>query len=276
MPDARLFCLAGAVAGALLTLTTLFWPDTQTGPAGPVAARINGHFITNEDLDLALDAMARDSRNPLSVDASDYALARLIDEELLYQRAIELDLPRNASTIRRSVVIAMIDSILARADLEPDEAELRALFAAEPERFTGETMLRVDWQSGSVDGGDMSRPASHPPDRLVGVSDLRRYLGTDLARAALDLAEGDTADIVGVGDRRHRLTMVERRDPGAPVFEDQRDAVAALWRERREEAALEAYLADLRDRLSTFETRLDACLSSLSDVQVQSAAIRAD
>ncbi|WP_291843451.1 hypothetical protein [Maricaulis sp.] len=248
MADARAACLAGAAGGALLAMATLFWPVSQAGPAGPVVARINGHFITDADLQLALEAMARDSRNDLPEDASSYALARLIDEELLYQRAIELDLPRNASTIRRSVVIAMIDSILARADLEPDQAALRELFAAEPERFSGEPMLRVEWLSGPAAGGPFRRPSAHPPDRLISASDLRRYLGAELAQAALSLAAGETAEIAGEGGRHNRLTILERRDPQPAAFEQQRDAVSALWRERSEEAALEAYLADLRDR----------------------------
>ncbi|MFY0638453.1 hypothetical protein [Maricaulis maris] len=248
MPDARAFCLAGAAAGALLAIVTLFWPTTGVTASGPVAARINGHLITEADLQLALEAMARDSRNPLPADAPDYALARLIDEELLYQRAIDLDLPRNASTIRRSVVIAMIDSILARAERDPSEADLRALFAAEPERFSGELMLRVDWQSGAAEGGTLSRPSSHPPDRLISASDLRRYLGAELALSALDLAEGETHEIIGSGARRHRITVLERGAPTAAAFDSQREAVEALWVERSEEAALEAYLADLRSR----------------------------
>ena len=248
MPDARAACLAGAAAGAALAIATLFWPASQAGPSGLVAARINGHLITEADLQLALEAMARDSRNPLSADAPDYALARLIDEELLYQRAIDLDLPRNASTIRRSVVIAMIDSILARAELDPSEAQLRALFAAEPERFSGELMLRVDWQSGPATGATLRRPSSHPPDRLISASDLRRYLGAELALTALDLSEGETRDIVGPGARLHRITVVERVAPEQATFETQREAVAALWVERSEETALETYLADLRSR----------------------------
>ncbi|OLF81358.1 hypothetical protein AWH62_01410 [Maricaulis sp. W15] len=250
MADARAYCLAGAAAGALLAMVSLFWPASQDRPVSPVVARINGHLITDADLQLALDAMARDSRNVLPEDASDYALARLIDEELLYQRAIELDLPRNASTIRRSVVIAMIDSILARADLEPTDAELRALFAAEPERFSGEVLLRIDWRSGPAAGNGLMRPASHPPDRLISASDLRRYLGAELAQSALALAAGETMDIVTAGERRHQLTVIERVDPVPAGFDQQRDAVTALWRERGEEAALESYLADLRDRAS--------------------------
>jgi len=248
MQDARPLYLTGAIAGALVALAGLFWPGSDLDTGDLAAARVNGHAISRHDLDLALEAMARDSRNPLPEDAELYALSRLIDEELLFQRALELELPRNASTIRRSVVIAMIDSIIAQADRDPTESELRTLFDTEGDRFSGETLLRIDWRSGPADSDALTRPAAHPPDRLISASDLRRYLGEELALAALTLDINTPSDPILIGDRRHQLTLLERSEPGTPRFERHREAVEALWRERAQEEALEAYLAELRAR----------------------------
>lgn len=243
----RLVFAAGAAAGAGLALAGLFLPgDPRLDAADPAVARINGHAISAHDLNLALEAMAADSRNPLPGDARAHALSRLIDEELLFQRAIELDLPRNASTIRRSVVIAMIDAVIARADREPQEAELIALFEAEPERFGGEPRLQVEWESAPAGTSDFRRPPAHPPARLMSATDLRRYLGEDLTLAALTLQRGETSDLIAIGDRIHRLHLTDRVMPPPPDFDRQREAVLALWRERAQEAALESYLADLR------------------------------
>ena len=245
MINARTAWLAGSLAGATLALFSLFLPDGGLPSDDLAVARVNGHAISGHELDLALAAMERDSRNPLPEDARERALGRLIDEELLFQRAIELDLPRNASTIRHSIVIAMIDSVIAQADADPAEVELRELFNAEQARFAAEPRLRLDWRSGGLTG-DLTRPAGHPPDRLLSVSNLRPYLGEALVRAAAEIeADGETV-IVTLGERRHQVTLLEREPGERADFESRRDAVTALWIERAQEAALEADLDRLR------------------------------
>ncbi len=246
--DARLSLLAGSAAGAALALAALFWPTPGLPSGGPVAATINGHVIPVSDVELALEAMARDSRNPLPEDAPRHALARLIDEELLFQRGVELDLPRNASTVRRTIVLSMIDSITAQANLNPSDAELRQLFADNICLFRGEPLLRLEWATAPNPQADFTRPAGHPPDRLIRAGDLRRYLGESVTRTALTLETGVASAPFEVGNRWHRLQILERQDPPLPEFETHRDAVEALWRTRAEEDALETYLADLRRR----------------------------
>lgn len=243
--SARTAWLAGSLGGAVLALFSLFMPDGGLRPDDLAAARVNGHVISRHELNLALAAMERDSRNPLPDDARNHALGRLIDEELLFQRAVELDLPRNASTIRHSIVIAMIASIIAQAEADPDEAKLRDLFDAEQARFASEPRLRLAWRSGGLTG-DLARPAAHPPDRLLTVSNLRPYLGEALIRVATELDEAGETITVTLGERRHQLTLLEH-EPGAPsTFESRREAVRALWIERAQEEALETYLDRLR------------------------------
>lgn len=246
--DPRLSLLAGVASGAVLALAALFWPGEDLPDGSPVAATINGHVIPVADVELALEAMARDSRNPLPRDAARYALDRLIDEELLFQRGVELDLPRNASTVRRTIVLSMIDSITSQADLDASEAQLRELFADNISLFRGEPLLRLEWASAPDPQSGFTRPASHPPDRLIPAGDLRRYLGETVTLTALSLEVGVPSAPFQVGDRWHRLHILERQDHPLPEFDTHRDAVEALWQTRAEEAALEAYLADLRAR----------------------------
>lgn len=246
--DPRLSLLAGSAAGAVLALAAVFWPGENLPAGSPVAATINGHVIPVADVELALEAMARDSRNPLPEDAAQDALDRLIDEELLFQRGVELDLPRNASTVRRTLVLSMIDSITSQADLDATETELRQLFDDNISLFRGEPLLRLEWESAAGLDTGFTRPASHPPDRLIPAGDLRRYLGETVTLTALTLEVGNFSEPFRAGDRWHRLQILERQDQPQPEFETHRDAVEALWQTRAEESALEAYLADLRAR----------------------------
>jgi hypothetical protein len=241
--------LAGAIAGAMIAIVSVLWPDQSQLPAnGQIAARINGHVIPVRDVELAMEAMARDSRNPLGDDAGQHALDRLVDEELLLQRGLELGLPRNGPGVRRAVVLAMIDTIVANANSEPTPSDLRELFDAEIVLFAAEPRLRVDWRISTQAAIPPTRPASAPPDRLLGATDLRNYLGEGLTRHALQAETGARTGPIEIGGQFHWLTVLERTDPTPPRFESNIERVTALWHERAQEAALEAYLNRLRDQ----------------------------
>ncbi|WP_420431843.1 hypothetical protein [Hyphobacterium sp.] len=238
---------AGAVAGGILVLAASLWPDRSDVAAGSDAAAIvNGQVIPVEDIEIALEAMARDSRNPLTTDDTVRAIERLIDEELLFQRGLALDMPRNASNVRRTIVMTMIDFARANAEPLPSDAQLRAFFEANIEYFSAEDRYRVSWESAATPDGARRRPAAHPPDRLLTATDLRRYLGDALVFAAQSATPGETLGPVELGGRFHWLTVTEYTPAGVPRFENQRRRIEVLWQERAEEAALEDYLAELR------------------------------
>lgn len=238
---------AGAVAGGVVVLAAALWPDRSNIPAGSDAAAIvNGHVIPVEDIEIALDAMARDSRNPLTADDTGRAIERLIDEELLFQRGLALDMPRNASNVRRAIVMTMIDFARANAEPLPPDAELRGFFEANLEYFSAEDRYRVSWESAATPDGARQRPAAHPPERLLTATDLRRHLGDALVFAVQSATPGEVLGPLELGGRFHWLTVTEFTPAGDPRFENHRRRVEALWQERAEEAALEDYLAELR------------------------------
>lgn len=237
----------GAVAGGILVLVSVLWPgDASIMPGSDVAVVVNGHPIPVEDVEIALEAMARDSRNPLTGEDTDHAIERLIDEELLFQRGMALDMPRNASNVRRSIVMSMIDFARADAAPLPTEPELRAFFVDNIEYFDAEDRYRVRWESAPARDGERRRPAAHPPNRMLTATDLRRYLGDALTFAVQSATPGETIGPIETGGRFHWLTITEYSPAETPVFEDQRRRVEALWQERAEEAALEAYIVELR------------------------------
>jgi hypothetical protein len=247
--NARTGFAAGALMGGGLALAALLLPDSALSrlpPSGTVW--VNGTPITPDDIALALDAIERDSRNPLQADAREFVLDRLIDEELLFQRALALDLPRNDSTLRRSIVLAMIDAIIAQAPVEPEEAELRALFEAERSLFAGEPALHVMWTVAPSSAGPQTRPGAHPPDRPVTVTELRRALGPTLTDHILALETGETAGPVHVGGQYHWLTLLDRQSPPAAEFGTHRAAVEALWRDRIQAETLDRHLERMRDQ----------------------------
>lgn len=238
---------AGALTGGAMVLMSVLWSGAGTLDRNDAAAAIvNGEAIPVEDVEIALEAMARDSRNALPEESARRALDRLIDEELLFQHALALDLPRNASTVRRTIVMTMIDLAQTSVDSTPSEAELRALFENSPEYFAAENRYRIRWESAASAQGVRARPAAHPPNRMLTPTDLRRYLGEDLTAAVLGLEGGQAIGPVENNGRYHWISVIEFQPAGQPDFNDHRERVEALWQEQAAEAALEAYIADLR------------------------------
>lgn len=233
--------------GAALALFSVLRPEPVLTDSGDnAAARVNGRVISQQDVDLALEAIRRDSRNPLPDDAYTHALDRLIDEELLLQRGVAIDLPHDAAGVRQTVVLAMIDSIIAGAAL-PTDAELRELFETERALFEGAPRLRVRWTQAATQDGDRTSPLAAPPDRLLSLTDLRGYLGPTLSEALAGAQAGSQIGPIEAAGRIHWVDVLEREAATPADFESSRAAVAALYRARAESAALEAYLDRLRD-----------------------------
>ena len=86
------------IAGAAVTcgLALGLWgalaenPFDDWGGEQGLAASVNGASVTADDLTLATEAVAADKRNALTDADRARILARLIDEELLIQRGIEV------------------------------------------------------------------------------------------------------------------------------------------------------------------------------------------
>ena len=75
---------------------------------GGVAAVVNGREISQANLESAVRALAADSNHTIGQAERRRVLDRLIEEELLVQRAVELDLEVKDRNIRNRLVGTMI------------------------------------------------------------------------------------------------------------------------------------------------------------------------
>ena len=78
---------------------------------------VNGHPIYQTDWDLALQALSMNKRNEITDEDKRLVLERLIDEQLLLQRGLEIDLPQTEGMVRKSIVNSMIDKIVVEGQL---------------------------------------------------------------------------------------------------------------------------------------------------------------
>jgi hypothetical protein len=204
------------------------------------------------------------------------ALARTVEEELLLQRALELDLPRQHNGARASLLDAMAQIAIAEnLGAEPDEATLRAFFDADPERFAAPRLVveRLVFSGYEVDPEEARLRAERAHDALIEgeafaavrarLSDqdlvpvpveplepreLARHLGPTLVRVVLSLAPSQISAPVAVGRNTYILRLVERIAGEPPRFETIRARVAEEYLRERNQTALAAYLDWLRER----------------------------
>jgi parvulin-like peptidyl-prolyl isomerase len=266
----RIPSLAAAAVGLVLALSGALASRVDSPPDGDAAAIVNDVAVPRASLERARVRLAGDG----GAESRDAVLARLVDEELLVQRALEIGLVDADAAVRKALVRAAIDAALREAaDRAPSEDALRALHAASSALFARPRRVRVRAISfrdapvsdtserraaeavtaiaGGLAFGDAAerfgdRPGLPLPDDPLPEAALRRALGPTLADAALALPPGGVSTPVRAGGGVHLLTLVEEQ-PARPVpFDEVRERVAAEWRRREGEAALASLLSRLR------------------------------
>ena len=114
----------GTALGIVLAASGAFSPATElAGASGDVIARVNERSIRTDTYERARALVATDKRNPMSDADRAHVLRRLIEEELLIQRGETIGLVDLDPTVRKSIVAAMIQSIVAQSESEKPDPE---------------------------------------------------------------------------------------------------------------------------------------------------------
>src|SRR5262249_53256001 len=153
-----------------------------------------------------------------------HVLDRLIEEELLVQRGLELGLAQNDRRVRGDLVSAVIQAVVSESDSdEPDDSDVADFYAKNGDYFTrsgrplvrsllvrgpptrdeseararaadavtrlraGERFEQVEHELGDV-------PVAPTPADFLPAAKLREYLGPTAARVAEALAEGEVSE----------------------------------------------------------------------------------
>lgn len=234
----RSWLLAGGmlVGAALAVFYIVRLPD-QAEPVADAVAWVNDRPISRGSYENALRAVAGDRKDgTLRADDRERVLQRLIDQELLIDRAVELGLHERDPQIRNQLATAMIDFLVRRAEDEAaaaaaDEAALREFYEENKFRFERSPQYRVALEGGTV-------PL---PDGFLLAKEIEQRLGPSTARKVAELEVGESV-MIGEGAEQHTVQLLERRD-GTPVpFEEARDAIEAAYLRDRSETAVREFL----------------------------------
>ncbi len=236
-------------------------------------AKVEDSKISKARFNLQIKAYASDKRSPLTQEEKDFVLERMIEEELLIQRARDLGLLSTNTMVRGTIVQQMIDSIISgNSILEIKEEELKDFYNNNKSFFTRADRLRVrqlyfsdlNGEEGSdkaeevfrylLEGGDFTSAykmsdstAMKLPDSLITLSKLREYLGPSLTKVAQNMQPGEFTEPKRVLDGYKILFLIDRVDAPIPEFSSIKNQVRSEFMKRRDDLTLRNYLNDLKN-----------------------------
>ena len=237
------------------------------------AAKIEDRIIPFERYKMQLEGLANDKRSPLTKKDKEYVLERMIEEELLIKRAIDLGMLENNPMARGTIVQQMIKNIISEGSrIEPEEKEIIEFFEENIGFFTKANRLRVRQIYFSQDDfGDKahqeaknaftrllkgetfdqvilsgSNSALKVPDTLMNLSKVREYIGPSLMREAQLLKPGQFSEPKKVSGGYKIIYLVDREDAAQPEYSNIRSSVLSEFSKRRDDQSLRTYLDNLK------------------------------
>ena len=237
-------------------------------------ANIEGAKITKEKYLLQLEGLRSDKRSPLTQEDKEFVLERMIEEELLIKRALDMGMLRTNPMARGTIVQQMINRIISDNDMvEVSEAELNEFFNNNLGFFTNANRLRVkqiyfqDQEDGTTSSfqkakqafdkllsGDTfeetkslgTQTALEVPDTLMTLSKVREYLGPSLMLIAGQLEPGEFTTPKRVSGGYKIIYLVDKENSKTPDLADIKNQVISEFKKRRDDQSLRNYLEDLK------------------------------
>ncbi|MFT5682887.1 MAG: peptidyl-prolyl cis-trans isomerase C [Myxococcota bacterium] len=196
-------------------------------------------------------------------------LEQLIEEELLYREGQALALAEGDVVLRRRLITRMRLLLASTASPTPTDADLAALLAAHPERYTRPASVtfrhiflnatRHPSLSDATRRAEAQLLAGAPPESLgdpflhgramveADAADIAEKLGADFAGEILGLPAGEWLPVAS--DYGEHLVFIDAHHPARPATRaEARPALTADWQTEARSEAEDAALAVIRER----------------------------
>ena len=231
-------------------------------------AKIDERAISKEKYETYIESIAQSRKNGLIDSDPENILERMIDEELLIQRGIDLGMIENDSEIRSTIIQKMIGSIIAETDgLRISRKDLELFYSANQDLFTPSPklhLIKLSFDGNKRDSGAEARDllvagnlaaakslaeneVISLPNVLLPAMKVREYIGPFLTQAALGLEEGEVSELIELDRKFHLLVSVQKMISNAPQFDDVYQEVESEYIRFKGEEMLDEYLGDLRN-----------------------------
>jgi len=266
----NILLILGVFIGVSLALFSSI-RDTNFNNSRDWAARIGGAEISKEKYLLQLEGLNSDKRVPLNKEDKAFVLERMIEEELLIQRAKDLGMFSTNTMIRGTVVQQMINMIISESSFDiVSNSELELFYEKNKGFFTNADRLRLKQvyfseekgsalkkaenlyleliKGKSIDeiDGEGDKSALEIPDVLMTLAKVREYIGPSLMQVAKILQPGEFTTPKKVIGGYKIIVLLERKDASPPKFEFIRERVKSEYQKRKDDQALRDYLNKLK------------------------------
>lgn len=267
-----LVLFAGILIGALMAAYSVIEKSNISDYKW--AAKIEDTSIPMEKYLTQLDGLSKDKRSPLTQKDKEYVLERMIEEELLIKRAIDLGMLNDNPMARGTIVQQMIKAIIAEnARYEISDSELESFFQENSGFFTKSSRLRIqqiyfsneqlkddslvvakkaydllkrgdDFESVSKLG---SPSALKIPNSLMTLSKVREYIGPSLMNLARELEINSFTSPIEVSGGYKIIYLIDREMASPPKFNDIKASVSSEFLKRKDDQSLRSYLENLKN-----------------------------
>ncbi len=241
-------------------------------PPGAIA-RVNEAIILRADFARALTSVSAGKQNPLTKNDEAAILQRLIEEELLVQRALDMQLVQQDPALRNALVDAITKDIIARSRAmpisqvvlrdyyfrnkgrfaRPARIFVRAVFIPKSEAFSQKAEFDLAMANGTKPQDLIARFAKNTPtvpEGLIPEQKLKDYVGASPIEILNTLARGQWSDWIEVKAGVWRFYMVNRTRARTPELDTIRETVEAAYLDERDDAALRTYLDRLKRNIT--------------------------
>lgn len=267
-------CVVLAVVGILiglgLVLSGLLEPPVSETPETDIVALVNGRPISSARFHRLAEGLNEERRASGRAGLKRSAiLDRLIEEELLVSRAVELGLPYSDKIARGYLINSLLTMITDEAmSSSPEQETLEWFFKENPHWFIPAKQVAAQFlffAEGSEAGrrkaeairrkwerlplGQMESQDPPPlkvPQSLVPVSKLADYLGSETAGKIARLAVGETSPPTPWMDGWIVARCMDRTGGELPAFKDVESQVLETFRRRKAEDDYERYMDNIR------------------------------
>jgi len=230
-------------------------------------ARVGEKEISRQRFEEIIKILDDQSNSELTLEKKNLIRDRLIDEELLIQRAIELDLVRNDSLVKGNVIQTMFQYIINSNELsEPSEAELREYLIKEKNYFSsGKRYKLKNYTFRNFNDAETARNSlalnnfedflKHVetentidlPNVFLTPQKIRDYLGPKALEELPNLDKGGFSKIFEINQIPSIIICIDILLDNSPKFEEIVEQIKNKFIRDREDNLVKEYIENLRN-----------------------------
>lgn len=229
-------------------------------------ARVGTQEISRDRYNEILNLVDENNVNEISSNKKALIRERLIDEELLLQKAIELGLIRKDSILKNNIVQVMLDYIVSsNQEADPTNQELNEFFEKNLGLFSGTTSFKLKVFSfvrdttkaeiayQSLKKGSLKQAESSSeeliilPQTFLSLQKIRDYLGPSILPTIKNLKKGEFTEIIEINNMSVIILCLDTLIESVPKFQNIKNQVKGRYIKERDDRLVREYLKELRE-----------------------------